>query len=178
MTENATKKTRVKIEIRGRITNRRVFDAICAAGDADLGAAKGEFARLLLEGIREGRSPVITGWCIDEKPLRLTDLCRNLGIPMVVRTNYEKGKNYGEVYCTNSKHGSLPAVPMTQYGPAVPGYLIDTMLKSNPFHGLAEISRSLKYYEAESYPEFTMPRSLQVELMPDEKIGLLAGLRR
>ena len=178
MTQQQDSRTRVRIEIRGRITNRRIFDMICAAGDADLKAEKGEFARILLGAIREGKSPVVTGYCTDGKPLRLTDLGRELRIPIIFTIGYEKGRNHGEIYATNEKHGLLPTLPMTEYGPAVPPYVIEQMLKRNPFYGLDEINRSLKYYEADNYPIFSMPRSLQVELMPEEKIGMLAGLRR
>jgi hypothetical protein len=52
------------------------------------------------------------------------------------------------------------------------------MLKENPFYGLEVISKSLAWYDPENYPNFTMPRSLQVELMPDENIGIFAGIRR
>ncbi len=178
MSQQTEQKVRVRIEIRGRITDRGMFDAICAAGDADLNAKKGEFARLLLEAIREGRSPVITGNCADGKPLRLTDLGRQHGIPMVFITGYDKDRSTGDIYCTNSKHGILPTLPFTPYGPSVPPSMIRQMLQKNPFYGLDEIDRCLKYYDADNYPEFTMPRHLQVELMPDEKIGLFAGMRR
>ncbi len=172
------KKTRVRIEIRGRIKDRETFDAICAAGDADLNAKKGEFRRLLLDAIREGRSPVITGTCTEDKPLRLTDLGQRRGIPMVFITGYDKERSTGDIYCTNSEHKIMPILPFTPYGPSVPPDMIRRMLKMNPWHGLDEIDRCLKYYDADTYPEFTMPRPLQVELMPDEKIGLFAGMRR
>jgi hypothetical protein len=67
---------------------------------------------------------------------------------------------------------------MTAGGPAVTGDLINRMLKENPFYGLEVISKSLAWYDPENYPNFTMPRSLQVELMPDESIGIFAGIRR
>lgn len=171
-------KPRVRIEIKGRIATRQLFDAICEAGDADLGARKGEFARILLSAIHEGKPAVITGYCLDEKPLRLTDVGQTYRIPIVFTVGHEKGRNYGYVYATNEKYGLLPPLPMTEYGPAVPPHKIEQMLKANPFDGLAEISRGLKYYDADNYPNLTMPRALQVELMPDEKISLFAGLRR
>lgn len=176
--QSEPKKTRVRIEIRGRINDRETFEAICAAGEADLNAKKGEFSRLLLEAIRDGRSPVITGTCTEDRPLRLTDIGQRRGIPMVFITGYDKERSTGEIYCTNSKHKIMPILPFTPYGPSVPPEMIRHMLKASPWHGLAEIDRSLKYYDADTYPEFTMPRSLQVELMPEEKIGLFAGMRR
>lgn len=97
---------------------------------------------------------------------------------MVFTVGYEKGKNHGEIYATNEKYGIVPTLPMTEYGPAIPPYVIQHMLKANPFYGLDEINRSLKFYDADSYPVFSMSRSLQKELMPEEKIGLLAGFRR
>jgi hypothetical protein len=178
MTQQNEKGAHVRVEIRGRIKDRAVFDAICRAGDTDFGAKKGEFARILLNAVREGKPAVVTGYCKDGKPLRLTDLGRQLRIPMVFVVGHERGKNYGETYCTNEKWGIGPTLPMTVGGPAITADVIQHMLESNPFYGLGEISRSLAYYDPENYPIFSMPRSLQVELMPDEKIGLFAGMRR
>jgi len=171
-------KTRVRIEIRGRIADRATFDAICAAGDADLGASKGEFARIILEAIKDGRSPVITGGCVDGKPLRLASVAMEAGIPLVVIVGYEKGKSQGHIYCVNQRNGIMPSLPMGESGPMVPQELIQKMYKANPIHGLAEMCRALRQYDADSYPELTMPRALQVQLMPEEKIGIFAGFRR
>jgi hypothetical protein len=110
--------------------------------------------------------------------MRLTNLATELRIPMVFTVGFEAGRNYGETYCTNAKWGLGPTLPMTASGPAVTVDFINRMLDANPFYGLEEMSRSLAYYDPENYPSFTMPRSLQVELMPDEKIGLFAGMRR
>jgi hypothetical protein len=176
--QQESKGTRVRVEIRGRMTDRRIFDLVCKSGDADFGAKKGEFARILLEAIQEGKRAVVTGNCKDGKPMRLTNLAQELRIPMVFVVGHEEGRNYGQTYCTNQKWGLSPTLPMTAGGPAVTGDLINRMLKENPFYGLEVISKSLAWYDPENYPNFTMPRSLQVELMPDEKIGIFAGIRR
>lgn len=178
MTQQEQKGTPVRIEIRGRMTDRHIFELVCKAGDADFGAREGEFRRFLLNAVKEGKRAVVVGHCREGKPLRLTDIARELKVPMVVVLDYEEGKNYGETYCTNEKWGVGPTLPMTVGGPAVTGDLINRVLRENPFHGLEVISKSLAWYDPENYPSFTMSRSLQVELMPDEKVGLLAGLRR
>jgi hypothetical protein len=170
--------TRVKVEIRGRITDKAIFEAVCRAADADFGCKKGAVREILLKAVLEGKRATINGFCSDGKPLRLTDLARELRIPVVFHIDCEAGKNHGEVYFTNPKFGISPSLPMTSAGPAVTGELINNMLRENPFYGLEVISKSLRWYNPETYPSFTMPRSLQVELMPEEKIGLLAGMRR
>lgn len=164
-----------KFEIRGRITDAEAFEYICRCADIDFGFQPGTAKDVLLQAIKDGKPAIVEGMIKDAYPLRTTDAMKRLKTTALFVVGHDNG--YGDTYIVHGTFDQRMMLPMSSEGVAMSAKGIEYAM-NNGFPATHMILYHLKKFNPEYHPSCSMPRSLQVELMPDEKISLLAGLKR
>lgn len=160
----------------GRITDKDAFETICVGADRDFGLQAGTAREVLLAAIREGRPAVVEGMIKENHPIRTTEAMKQTGTVALFVVGHDSG--YGSTYIVHGQFDERLMMPMSADGVAMSLKHMKRAMQGGTYTEVHMLVYHLQRFDPDFHPKCTMPRALQVELMPDEKIGLFAGLRR